>query len=523
MSQIFDEFIAKLNALEAGQSGEVAELRAQVADLTTANGVLAAANAALHSDKELLMNQLAMDQAEIARLTDRETYLLGVIQTVTEDRDAAVTALGAAQAEITRLQARIRELEGTPPDPLPDGGPARWIAPAGTGDGSTAALAAPLSTLNAQVAAAGPGGVVNLLADQGDYASVSVAITAGGAEGNPVTIRGRTSDDLPAVARIVGSRNNGRAAGPWVYADPPQPVSVTSGATLWGSTGGNFINLADGAAHLRFENLAPERMARAFTLGAVDDITFADIALFNCQDYFYNSHKTMTRIRWHRCTGKGFSKSAFRFSGDSHDLKAYDCDFNSGRQGSDKFAMGVKMDDTAHDVELNSTSFAYSFDSQSGDNGNYWNGDGVTSERGNYNIVINGGSSRFHTDGGDDLKAPDAVIRNRTYEGNKRNLRLWGHGDILIDGITSLNPAKFRDDARGLTGGAGSVAHIWIKGESDDAGPLHTITIKNSTFRNDPGFSASLISLDTADKRIVLVDGGGNQFIGISPPNWGSQ
>src|SRR3546814_8543949 len=78
-----------------------------------------------------------------------------------------------------------------------DGSPAMptlYISPtgSGSGDGSSAANAATLEDLPQLIAAAGPGGEVLLLADQGDYTAPTgaLAIVAGGTASAPVTIRG---------------------------------------------------------------------------------------------------------------------------------------------------------------------------------------------------------------------------------------------------------------------------------------------------------------------------------------------
>src|SRR3546814_6190988 len=72
--------------------------------------------------------------------------------------------------------------------------PALYISPtgSGSGDGSSAANAATLEDLPQLIAAAGPGGEVLLLADQGDYTAPTgaLAIVAGGTASAPVTIRG---------------------------------------------------------------------------------------------------------------------------------------------------------------------------------------------------------------------------------------------------------------------------------------------------------------------------------------------
>src|SRR6185295_16930420 len=84
-----------------------------------------------------------------------------------------------------------------------------YISPTGSGlkDGSSAANAGSLANLNSFIGAAGPGGEVRLLADQGAYQVTSyVGINKGGTDGAPVTIRGVDSAGNSMAAEIAGTR-----------------------------------------------------------------------------------------------------------------------------------------------------------------------------------------------------------------------------------------------------------------------------------------------------------------------------
>src|SRR3546814_1791510 len=66
--------------------------------------------------------------------------------------------------------------------------------------------ALPIS-LNTMIGRAGPGGEVLLLADQGDYNVTGIlGITRGGAEGQPVVVRGIDSAGNTMGAHFTGSR-----------------------------------------------------------------------------------------------------------------------------------------------------------------------------------------------------------------------------------------------------------------------------------------------------------------------------
>src|SRR5687767_1330069 len=93
---------------------------------------------------------------------------------------------------------------------------ALYVSPTGSGlrNGSSIENAAPLSSLNSLIAAAGPGGEVLVIADQGAYQQgAQVSITNGGAAGAPVTIRGVDSAGNPMAAEIVGTRDPNWAPG----------------------------------------------------------------------------------------------------------------------------------------------------------------------------------------------------------------------------------------------------------------------------------------------------------------------
>src|SRR5262245_13141240 len=84
-----------------------------------------------------------------------------------------------------------------------------YISPTGSGlgDGSSIENAGTLANLNKFIAAAGPGGEVLLIADQGTYQrGTQLSITAGGTADAPVTIRGIDSNGNPMAAAINGTR-----------------------------------------------------------------------------------------------------------------------------------------------------------------------------------------------------------------------------------------------------------------------------------------------------------------------------
>jgi hypothetical protein len=114
----------------------------------------------------------------------------------------------------------------------------------------------------------------------------------------------------------------------------------------------------------------------------------------------------------------------------------------------------------------------------------YWQGDGITSERLCWGIVLEKLTLRGCTDGGVDLKSMDTQIVDCVFEDNKRNLRLSGlstpeHPEgIRIIGGASRRPRK--------RGGNGGTAHVFITGgeTARDQGPQ--IRLDGFTFEGGP-------------------------------------
>src|SRR5215813_3630862 len=84
-----------------------------------------------------------------------------------------------------------------------------YISPTGSGthSGSSASNAGTINDLQKFIHAAGSGGEVRLIADKGTYnVTKEIALSAGGASGAPVTIRGVSSSGAAMHANFVGTR-----------------------------------------------------------------------------------------------------------------------------------------------------------------------------------------------------------------------------------------------------------------------------------------------------------------------------
>lgn len=317
-----------------------------------------------------------------------------------------------------------------------------YISPVGSGtrDGSSAANAGTLADLAAFVSAAGPGGTVYMLADQGAYriGSNPVSITDGGTEGQPVTIRGIDSAGNAMRAEIIGTRT----------------VPYDSD----GNVGEEVFRLLSGADHLSFKDMSFKDIGYgAFRVGAdIVDLSIEGMDATNVQFFFENyvsganTTATITGLTIRDVQIDGFSRGAVRLRYDTHDVLIEDMVADSQRQDFDDFAIGIHMDDTAHDIVLRRVTMRNSHDTISDD---YWNGDGFASERGNYDIRFEDTVASGSTDAGYDIKSASTVLVRAVAFDNARNFRLWGYDTVLED-IVSLDP--------NLRGGSSNQGHIWL-------------------------------------------------------------
>lgn len=95
--------------------------------------------------------------------------------------------------------------------------------------------------------------------------------------------------------------------------------------------------------------------------------------------------------------------------------------------------------------------------------GDYWNGDGLATERLIDGLIIHNVSSDDNTDGGFDLKGSHTSLDNTEAHGNKRNYRVWAGmtAGTIISGDTNKR------------GGISAAAGLWLHG--DPSVPVTTI------------------------------------------------
>jgi serralysin len=317
-----------------------------------------------------------------------------------------------------------------------------YVSPIGSGlrDGSSIENAATLSSLNQLIQSAGPGGEVLLLADQGAYQqNTQLNISKGGAEGAPVTIRGVDSSGNPMAAEIVGAR----------------PPSWTYGM----GEGNELFRLLSGANNLVFEDLATRNFGNGvFRVGAdISNLTIRDVDASNVSRFIENyvsgtaTSATISGLTVEDVNVTGYSRSAIRLQYDTHDVLIDDVVGDGNCTFGGLYVSGISLDGTAHDVVISDTVMKNNLGQ--GTASEYWNGDGFSTEGGNYNIRFENTVASGNSDAGYDLKSSDTILVNTASDGNNRNYRFWSTS-ITMEGGISLNPTKY--------GGNGDTAHVWL-------------------------------------------------------------
>ncbi|CAA9310905.1 MAG: hypothetical protein AVDCRST_MAG07-577 [uncultured Frankineae bacterium] len=313
------------------------------------------------------------------------------------------------------------------------------VAPerAGAADGSSWSDAAPLSALPDLVSELPAGGEVWLRADEGPYdVEESLKLRAGGADGDPVVVRGVDEDGDPEPAVLRAGR-----------ASPYSPD---------GEPGGDVFSLRGGADHLVFRDLAFQDVGNAFiAAGDVRDITVTAVEATNVRRFFENDvaddeqSADLRGLVVRDVSVKGFSKRFLRLRYASSDVLVEDVEADSERQDGDDFAIGVHLEDEVSDVVLRRVRMDNTRDTLR----EYWNGDGFATEREVSGVQLIDTTANGHTDAGYDLKSRRTTLTGATATGNKRNFRFWAD-DTTAEDCTGTDPVK--------RGGNGTQAQVWM-------------------------------------------------------------
>jgi hypothetical protein len=307
-------------------------------------------------------------------------------------------------------------------------------------DGSSAANAGTLAGLSKLIAAAGPGGEVRLLADQGTYhTSGQISVSAGGTHAAPVTIRGVDHAGHDMAANINGTR----------------PVHWTAGQ----SEGTELFRLLNGADNLRFEHLSVHNVGNgAFRIGAdIDNLKIEHVDAHNVYRFIGNNVSgtettaTVSGLTVRDVDITGYARGAILLKYDSHGIVIEDVKATGPTKTSEPYIGGVVLDGTAHDILLRNVEISNNRAVGTADS--YWNGDGFTTERGVHDVRFENTVARGNTDAGYDIKSSDTVLVGAVAEDNNRSFRFWSDSVTLENG-TSITPTH--------SGGMAGTAHVWL-------------------------------------------------------------
>src|SRR3546814_699561 len=273
--------------------------------------------------------------------------------------------------------------------------PSLYISPAGSGEksGSDINNAASIGSLNTMIGRAGPGGEVLLLADQGDYNVTGIlGITRGGAEGQPVVVRG-----IDSAGNTMGAHFTGSRPADWQAGD---------------ASGNELFKLGTGADDLIFRDLRIDNVGTAFRVTAdLGNLHIEDIDANNVRRFFedYSSAPsgtaTITGLTIRNVDVEGFSRVAIRLQYDTNNVVIDNVTSDMAGQTGDDLPAGIHLDDTVHNVTLNQVVM----ENVQSSAGAYFNGDGFASERGVYDVRFIDTVARGNTDGGYDLKSSGPV------------------------------------------------------------------------------------------------------------------
>lgn len=318
-----------------------------------------------------------------------------------------------------------------------------YVAPnsTGTGNGSSWANAASLSSLSTLVEKASGGDTIYLRADAGSYTIKSaINLYAGGDKGAPITIKGVDVNGNAMDASFVGSR-----------------------AAVFATTadqGSEVFRINKGADNLAFENMAFQSVSTAFrATGDISNLAISNVTADNVNRFFENyatsgqKTATISGLTITDVDVTGFAKGVIRLQYDTNNVLIDKVTGDSKFTDGANFAIGVALDGTAHDVLIRNTKMGNIRDTTNA----YYNGDGFATEENVYNVRIENSSAFNNTDGGFDIKSKSTVLSNVEADGNTRNYRFWS--DVVVENAVSKNPVHH--------GGTGSSANFWVYGTNN--------------------------------------------------------
>jgi hypothetical protein len=352
-----------------------------------------------------------------------------------------------------------------------------YVRPVQHGDGSGLdwANAAAGSAINTMIDRVGPGGVVALRADEGDYGALGITITNGGTADEPVLIEGRDVNGDPMKARFVSNRPT------WTLPVSFNPIAMTS------ATGGTVFNI--NASHLDFQHLHFERVEKAFSAGgSFSNLTIGNITGYNTRHGFYanTAADVITDLHFHDWSWVGFSKDNIRLRGQIDTVLIEDVIGNSGWQTDDNFPAGIRTGSgsATTNVEIYRTTYFNCYEDLG--SGNFAQGEGFNNERGDTDWYLEDCESYNNSDAGCDMKGERLHFKTCNFHDNRRNWRLWGTGNVL-ENCTGGRVRYW------VSGDSGGPCMVWMGNQTSNLGNGPELQIIGGTFNggvidavNDP-------------------------------------
>lgn len=200
-------------------------------------------------------------------------------------------------------------------------------------------------------------------------------------------------------------------------------------------------------------------------------------------------------------------RSFARIRYDSHDGVIEDVSASGMlATGATDLPVGIAFDGTAHDFRVERC-FMRGFQWQR-EPGQYWNGDGFSTERGNSRFLFRQCAAWDNSDGGFDLKSTETMLDDCISGRNARNFRLWT--SMRATRLISLDPVKI--------GGIGDTNHFTIMAPKGASEPL-VITIDHLVVKSDRGWP--IFDVHDGPAKIII----GSHDIQVPPgtPLWRSR
>ena len=290
------------------------------------------------------------------------------------------------------------------------------VTGAGTRDGLTEQNAGTMANLNAFISAVGPGGKVCI---HGGTYPTGYTVTAGGAEGAPVTIQG-----------VQG-----------------RPIfQSTFDASTRAKTGPVAFHVR--ASNLVFNNLEFSHVGTCFAFRAVAPVAHVTLSKFRaenvatCVDIERSTTASVTDLTVRDAMILQFTRGAIFLASNTDGVLIEDAYFDMqperiGGQGSD-YVVGIAFYDTARNVVVRRATVLNVIGKQT----DYTQGDGIDGESSASDILVEDSYFRGSEDGCIDTKVRNMLIRNTIAAECKRNYRLWNSATPgpRVESVTSYQP-----------------------------------------------------------------------------------